>query len=102
MSARIGSIQDFYQWAKSQNPDETYNYFDSRDCACARYAKDRGIEYRPEGSVPGFLGDHIDPKMEQAAMQMNVRWGDLDGTINPSKLTMSNLVRELKEHFLHA
>lgn len=40
-----GSLSDLLDWAKTRDPDEQYDYCDSGDCALARYARDKGIEY---------------------------------------------------------
>ena len=45
MSMKIGSVRDVLEWAKGRNPEETYNYYSYDDCALARYARDRGVEY---------------------------------------------------------
>lgn len=88
MSYRIGSIQDFYQWAKSRNPDETYKYFDLSDCAVKRYMTERGLPYSANPKSP----------LEWAAQQENTR----PETDMNTLLTMGGLEREIREHFLHA
>ena len=50
MSYQLKTVSDFYAWVKTQDPTSTYNYFSLDDCACARYAKARGIsDYDPTG-----------------------------------------------------
>ena len=45
MSLQIGSVRDVLEWAKSQDPEETYSYYECEDCALARYARSRGVKY---------------------------------------------------------
>src|SRR5688572_20103416 len=98
MSRRLGSIQDFYEWVKARDPSETYNYFLSRDCAVARYARERGLNYRPE-EHPGYLGDHIDVALESASLQIQGNHYDRERGAyarDPSKLTMGTLRKEIE------
>lgn len=86
MSKQIGTMTDFYEWVKGRNPAETYDYFDTCDCAVARYCRDRGVKY------------DADPKslLEWAAQQ--------DGQQRPGQrgrgLTMAGLRKEIEEFFL--
>ena len=45
MSMKIGSVRDVLEWAKSRDPNETYDYYNCEDCALARYARSRGVTY---------------------------------------------------------
>lgn len=54
MSYPINSLRDFYEWVKTREPTETYDYTNRRDCAIALYCKDRGVEY--EGSTWEHIG----------------------------------------------
>lgn len=100
MSYRIGSLQDFYQWVKTRNPAETYDYYSIPDCAVARYARSRGLSYRP--NVAGdsqFLGEHIETLLEEAAQQNHLHGYTLR-PVDAATLTMGNLRKEIEEYFL--
>jgi len=59
MSMKIGSVRDVLEWAKSQDPEETYNYYDCNDCALARYARSRGVYYDAEYDLGFEIEDTI-------------------------------------------
>lgn len=84
MSKQIGTMTDFYEWVKARDPKETYRYFDTENCAVARYCRERGIPYK------------TDPKsrLEHAAQQ------ETYGKPFSFTLTMGNLRKEIEDFFL--
>jgi hypothetical protein len=36
-------MRDVLEWAKKRDPKEQYNWSNSDTCACARYAKEKGL-----------------------------------------------------------
>lgn len=78
------TMRDFYEWVKTRDPNETYNYYDYSDCARARYCRSRGLSYNVYDSFDGH-------PIEAAAMQEDVYKGHL---------TMKNLRKEIEEHWL--
>ena len=89
---KIGSIEDFYEWVKARDPEETYNYYSLDDCACARYCRERGIGYRGNNYPSPLL--HVELYAEHAAQQYWTR-GPLDKD-KVTHLTMGGLRKELE------
>lgn len=87
MSLMPNTIRDFYEWVKSRDPNETYDYYNADDCARARYCRDRGLSYGPIDSIDNH-------PIEEASMQDNVP------LCHRGKLTMGNLRKEIEEHWL--
>lgn len=54
MSYPVNSLRDFYEWAKSRDPNETYDYTNRQTCAIALYCRERGVEY--EGTSWEHIG----------------------------------------------
>lgn len=80
MSMKIGTVRDVLEWAKGQNPEETYNYYDCEDCALARYARDRGVSY----SHAYDLGIDIERIVSNAGVEgnrCNVKMHELVATL---------------------
>lgn len=89
MSYPINSIQDFFQWAKTRDPEETYDYYSRTDCAIARYCKARGVRYaiNDRNYLHGLYGKS---NLERFAL-----FGCKDGEY-ASKCTMGQLVAVLE------
>lgn len=87
MSLMPNTIRDFYEWVKTRDPEETYNYYSMENCARARYCRSRGLSYGNNDC----MDEH---PIEAASMQENIP------DANPNKLTMKNLRREIEENWL--
>ena len=52
---RVPSLDSFAAWLETKDPDEEYRWIDSRNCACAQYAKEREA-FEPSGrGMDGIL-----------------------------------------------
>lgn len=87
MSKQFGTMTDFHEWVKAQDPMQVYNYWREEDCAVACYFRDRGRT--------GYCAlDKKTRQLENAAQQEHQNPGSL------TKLTFGGLRREIEDHFL--